>query len=178
MIEQGSIAPNDAVVVPILDTVVVSITDTLFIPHETGVVNFILIRHAEKSSDCSDPVLTEEGKARAEKLAIMFSKIELDRVYSTNYNRTRQTVQPTADSHELPITSYGGYDQSEVIEDVLENLNEGTLLIVGHSNSTPGFLNILTGSTDYPAIQEEEFDNLFLVSSRSIGDSDVVHLKY
>ena len=155
-----------------------TIIDTVFIPKPENVTRFILIRHAEKSSIGTDPNLTSEGDVRAENIAHILSKIELDLVYSTNFNRTLQTAMPTANDQGLSITNYEGLDHDQVIDDILENTIEGKILIVGHSNTTPNFLNTLTGTLDYTDIPEDEFDNLFIVDLRSIGDSDVIHLKY
>jgi broad specificity phosphatase PhoE len=74
---------------------------------ETSV--YYLIRHAEKDrSDKSNknPELTKQGQNRAAYWADVFKKVPFDAVYSTEYNRTQQTAKPTADAHELEITSY------------------------------------------------------------------------
>ncbi len=178
------VSTTDTLIVPVTDTLIIPVTDTLFItdtliiPEEAEVTNFILVRHAETSTVGSDPVLTAEGIARAEKLANMLSELELDRVYSTNFNRTWQTATPTADDQGLSISNYGGFDHDDVIEVVLADVNEGKVLIVGHSNTTPNFLNALTGTSDYPDLPEDAYDNIFIVNVKSKGDAEVIHLKY
>ena len=142
------------------------------------ITNFILVRHAETTGGGSEPVLSAEGMERAERLAGILSELDIDRVYSTNYNRTMDTAQPTADNKGLEITNYGGFDQQAVINDILENVNGGKVLIVGHSNTTPNFLNVLTGTSDYPNLPEGAYDNLFIVNVKSKGDSEVINLKY
>ena len=169
---------TDTLIVSTTDTVFISSTDTIFIPDEAKVTSFIMVRHAEKSSVGSDPELTPEGIARAEKLADILSELDLDRVYSTDFNRTKQTAMPTADNQGLTITNYGGFDQHAVIDDILENVNEGKVLIVGHSNTTSNFLNVLTGTSNYPDLAEDAYDNIFIVNTKSKGDSEVIHLKY
>lgn len=164
--------------ITVYDTLIVSITDTIFIPDESNVTSFILVRHAEIPTGGSDPSLTEAGLERAEKLASILSEMELDGVYSTDYNRTIQTATPTADNQGLTILSYGGFDHNEVIDDILESMSESKILIVGHSNTTPNFLNALIGTSSYPNLPEDAFDNLFIVNTKSKGDSEVIHLKY
>lgn len=57
----------------------------------------ILVRHAEKVKDGSnDPILTPEGKVRANELMYILKHVELSAIYSTPYKRTQQTVLPTA----------------------------------------------------------------------------------
>lgn len=164
--------------VTVYDTVFVSVTDTLIIPLEEKITSFILVRHAEKIPVGDDPFLTVEGLERANELARVLSTIKLDRVYSTDYNRTMQTATPTAEDQSLDITPYGGFDQDEVIDEILQNLSEGIVLIVGHGNTTADFLNVLTGTTDYPDLEEDSFDNIFIVSCSSKGDSEVINIKY
>ena len=55
---------------------------------------FILVRHAEKVADgTSDPALTEEGIARANKIRSMFYDVDITAIYSTNYRRTKRTCE-------------------------------------------------------------------------------------
>lgn len=178
IIETEYITVNDTLVVVNTDTIIISTTDTIFIEEEASSTNFILVRHAETTGGGSDPVLSAEGMERAEKLAGILSELDIDRVYSTNYNRTMDTAQPTADNQGLEITNYGGFDQQAVTNDILENVNGGKVLIVGHSNTTPNFLNVLTGTSDYPNLPENAYDNLFIVNVKSKGDSEVITLKY
>ena len=165
-------------ILTVYDTVFISVTDTLFIPEIENVTSFILIRHADITPAPGDPFLNVEGLERADELVRVLSEIELDRVYSTDYNRTTQTALPTADAQGLTIINYYGFDHDIVIDDILENANEGKVLIVGHSNTTANFLNALTGTTDYPDLSEDSFDDMFIVSTKSKGHSEVLHIKY
>lgn len=66
---------------------------------ENETTTYYFIRHAEKDkSDSSNknPDLTEKGIQRAEKWSNVFENIKLDFIFSTKYNRTIQTAQPTA----------------------------------------------------------------------------------
>ena len=70
---------------------------------------YYLIRHAEKDRtdvDNKDPHLTEKGLIRAENWAKTLKHVQFDAVYSTNYNRTKETAQPVADAMQLEITYY------------------------------------------------------------------------
>ena len=105
-----------------------------------------LIRHAEKdllSQNSYDPELTECGQKRAESIRLFFDSITLDKVYSTNYIRTRNTAQPTAASKNLDITLY----DSERLEDLAKRLieNKEDALVVGHNNTTSVLVGLLVG---------------------------------
>lgn len=105
-----------------------------------------LIRHAEKdllSNNPSDPALTQCGQKRAESIRHYFNSISLDKVYSTNFIRTKNTAFPTATSKSLDITLY----DSEKLEDMAKRLIEKQedVLVVGHSNTTSVLAGLLVG---------------------------------
>lgn len=160
------------------DIVLAPAKDTSIVPDQVKGKTIILVRHAEKSKMGKDPELTPEGIERAERLAHMLSEIELDEIYSTNYKRTMQTAMPTAENHGLTISTYSGFDHDDLINKILDNVNVVNVLIVGHSNTTPNFLNALTETSNYPDLTEDDYDNLFIVNTKSKGDCEVIHLKF
>ena len=126
---------------------------------------YYLIRHAEK--DRSDkknknPELTKQGQNRASYWASVFNNVPFDAVYSTDYFRTKQTAKPTADSKELRINIYKPYqvDMKQFLKDTYGK----TVLIVGHSNTTPDFVNSLIRSEDYEHIDDDNNGNLYIVT--------------
>ncbi len=105
-----------------------------------------LIRHAEKdlfSQNSYDPGLTECGQKRAESIRLFFESIALDKIYSTNFIRTKNTAQPTASSKNLEITLY----DSESLDDLAKRLieNKEDVLVVGHNNTTAVLAGLLVG---------------------------------
>ena len=54
---------------------------------------------------------------------------------------------------------------------------EGTVLVVGHSNSIPDVIKMLGGNV-VPTIDEKKFDDLFVVTVYANGRAKVVQLKY
>lgn len=139
---------------------------------------FILVRHAEKVREGDNPILNEAGLARAAELSRVLKNIPLSAIYSTNYSRTTQTAEPVAADHQLPIYIYNASALEAFAAEALEKHHKGVLLVVGHSNTTPDLLNVLTGTNDYTDIPETEYDNLFLVSVFEKGRAQVYHLKY
>jgi len=132
---------------------------------EQEVTTYYLIRHAEKDqSDKTnkDPHLTEEGKKRAEKWANVFGDVKLDMVYSTNYNRTKETAEPTAKANNLEVTLYDPRKLNP--EDFTKKTYGKTVLIVGHSNTTPMLANALLNNKKYKQIDESNNANLYIVT--------------
>ena len=138
---------------------------------------YYLIRHAEKDrSDTTEknPQLTEKGMQRALQWSEVLKNIPFDAVYSTNYKRTIQTATPTAEKNDLEILIYepGALYNSEFIK----NSEGKTILIVGHSNSTPKLVNKIIGSNTFDHIDDRNNSNLYIVTS--IGDLKTVQLLY
>ena len=67
----------------------------------------ILVRHAEKDrDDPTDPGLTERGIRRAEALAKTLRAAGVTKLYATEYQRTKATLQPLSELLGLPVESY------------------------------------------------------------------------
>jgi len=128
------------------------------------VTTYYLIRHAEKqrqNPDDKNPSLTFQGYKRADKWRDIFRYVPLNAIYSTDYNRTKQTAKPTADSKKLPILMY---DPSKMYTESFQYNTKGkNVLIVGHSNTTPSFVNKILGINKYKQIDDDNNANLYIV---------------
>lgn len=132
---------------------------------KTETSTYYFIRHAEKDrSDASNnnPHLIEKGKLRAEHWKEIFKNIEFDAVYSTEYNRTVETAQPTALKNNVEITFYNPKEID--IQEFLINTKGQSVLVVGHSNSTPTFINKILGKEKYQHIDDSNNANLYIVT--------------
>lgn len=104
-----------------------------------------LIRHAEKdllSDNQIDPHLTKCGVKRSDFFKELFKETEIEKIYSTNYFRTKNTAMPTALSKTIEIEYYDSSDLKSFSE-LLINSKQNTL-VVGHSNTTPVLAGLLT----------------------------------
>ncbi len=124
-----------------------------------------LIRHAEKDrSDVKNrnPELNELGKKRALKWVQVFKNIELDKIYSTNYNRTIQTVTPISEENNIDVSIYS---PSKINYEIFISENIGAkVLVVGHSNTIPFFVNGLINKEFYQQIDDLNNSNLYVVT--------------
>lgn len=128
------------------------------------ITTIILVRHAEKGDDgTSDPDLSEAGKDRAKHLAIILNDTKIDAIYSTNYKRTKNTVTQLAEKKGIEIHHYEPM-KNEVIDEILKKHRGGTVVIVGHSNTTPWTANFLLGTEEVQNFYDDEYDNLLIVS--------------
>jgi len=175
-----TIIETDTIVVNHYDTVVVTLTDTLTLSefiHDTA-TTFILTRHAETMGSGSNPDLSADGLERAQDLMRVMKNVPLTAVLSTNFLRTTKTAQPTATDKALPVTNYDPFVLNPVVDDILGNHHGSAVLVVGHSNTTPSMLNLLTGTNVFTNIPETQYDNLFVVTVFEKGRAQVLQLKY
>ena len=139
---------------------------TLFIACTSDkTTTYYLIRHAEKdrtNTTNKNPNLNSNGVIRAEKWAKHFENIVLDAVYSTDYNRTQQTAAPTAKSKDLIVQSY---NSSKMYDSIFKKNTKGkTVLVVGHSDTTPVFANIILGQKKYKNMADNDNASLYIVT--------------
>lgn len=126
------------------------------------VSSYYFVRHAEKViSKDPNPALKTVGKLRADAWALVLKDIAFDAVYSTDYLRTKQTAQPLAESQGLEITLY--HPTKINYEEFMQNTKGKTVLIVGHSNTIPGFVNKLIGQDKYKDIYHNNNGNLYIL---------------
>ena len=136
---------------------------------------YFFIRHAEKNEiDKTDrnPELTEKGEQRAIYWSEVLNNVNFDEVYSTNYNRTIKTALPIAAKNNLEIQFY---NPRELNSDIFKHETKGkTILIVGHSNTTPTFVNKVIGKEKYAQIEEHNNSNLYIVTINNSGTMDIL----
>ncbi len=133
---------------------------------------FIIIRHAEKDTTIegskmmvSDPPLNRLGEKRALSIVDKFKKYKIDQIYSTNYKRTKATVMPIAQAKKIDISIYDPRKIDLFATQLLSAQNNGkTLLIVGHSNTSPKLVNILIGKEKYIELDESIYNTFWIVT--------------
>jgi 2,3-bisphosphoglycerate-dependent phosphoglycerate mutase len=143
--------------------------------HENKITTYYFIRHAEKvrtDTTNKNPNLTTKGKKRAQNWSSVFKNVEFDSIYSTNYNRTIETATPTAKDKNLKIQFY---NPKEMFNDDFKLKTFGkTILVVGHSNTTPQFVNKILGDEKYPNIDDSNNANLYIVTISSNIITDIL----
>jgi len=134
-----------------------------------------LVRHAEKQSG-SNPMLTEAGERRAQKLAQILEEVELTHVYSTDYNRTRATAAPIMEQLGLELELYDAKNLP-AIKELITSKQGKISVVVGHSNTTPQLVNLFAG-TNYPEIAHEDYSNLYLLTLKNNDEVEVEVFKF
>jgi broad specificity phosphatase PhoE len=130
-----------------------------------------LVRHAEKELDTpgDNPPLVQAGRERAEDLKKTILKITeeekaipLQAIYVTQYLRTWQTAQPTADALGLVPIKMDAHDEESLVRELRKNPH--SCLVVGHSNTIPSIARTLALGEDVPDIADYEYNRLFVIT--------------
>lgn len=151
----------------------------VFLASAQGETTVILVRHAEKETDGTrNPPLSKEGQQRSLVLAEMFAKQPIGAIYSTNFLRTTQTVQPLADQKGLEIQLYDWKDPKSFLQSILESSQAGTIVISGHSNTTPILANLLLGEEKFEFFHEDDYANILVIQLSELGQGRLLHLRY
>ena len=139
---------------------------------EEEMTTYFFIRHAEKdSSDPKnrDPRLSPEGQARVKRWAEIFRETSFDQIYSTDYHRTRETANAIAATKGLEVKLYDPTQMNS--PDFQKDTKGKTILIVGHSNTNPHFINSILKEKRYSDIDEAESGSLFIVTVSPSGET-------
>jgi len=131
---------------------------------EDTVTTYYFIRHAEKDrSDTEnvDPELTQKGLGRAMHWAEIMDDVAIDAIYSTDYERTQMTAAPIAVKKNLTVQIYDA-GTIDIAQFKAENLNK-KVFVVGHSNTTPDFVNKMIGQEKYAQLDDLQNGSLFIV---------------
>lgn len=148
-----------------------------------GVTTVVIVRHAEKAQDDpKDPSLSEVGKARAEALASALDSAGVGAVYSTQYKRNVQTVEPLAKRLGLavtqkPITGDAAAYAKELAREVLAKEKGKTVLVVGHSNTVADLVQAFSGATVAP-LTDADYDQIFIVVVPGSGPARLFKTRY
>jgi 2,3-bisphosphoglycerate-dependent phosphoglycerate mutase len=121
-----------------------------------------LVRHAEKQPSGADPALTACGQARAQALAASFADIKLAAIYTTPFKRTQQTAAAVAQSQQLKVQLYDPREAQLLVQ--LVQQQQQPVLVVGHSNTVPQLVTLLSGFA-MATIDEQEYGLLYQVNT-------------
>lgn len=126
--------------------------------------NYIyIVRHAEKSTDPpADVYLSQAGRQRAISLKNVLQRKNLSYIFSTRYNRTRETATPISSESGAPINFYGNDTLGRFVKNILKL--KKNMLIVGHSNTVLTMLDSMHVSHSIKNIPDDVYDNLFIVT--------------
>ena len=141
-------------------------------------LTIFLVRHAEKMTDQQDPDLTKAGYARSADLAKMLEWGEIDAVFSTNFKRTQATAALTVKGRGLELLAYDHKDLEGFSAMLKADYQGKTIVVVGHSNTTPKLAGLLEGTAVYGPFDESDYGNFVIVTVPKDRLGKTVFLRY
>lgn len=121
-----------------------------------------LVRHAEKQIDGgNDPLLTRAGITRSVQLANWFQGKDIRNIWSSDYNRSRDTAGPLVSATGLELSLYDPRDLPALATRLLDERRNA--VVVGHSNTTPQLARLLCRCA-IADMDETEHDRLIVIS--------------
>lgn len=143
----------------------------------------LFVRHAEKALEpADDPGLSNAGRRRVAELTRQLADADVvagvDAIYVSPYRRSIETAEPLAAQLGLEMQSYDPADNDAVLARILKAHKGKIVLVVGHSNTIPGLIADLGASKNVPAIDEFEYDNIYLVSIPWFGKTKTIRLRF
>ena len=173
-----------AQLIPIAGFVVVAIGLAWFFESQ-ATTTIIFVRHADAGNAMptgDDPSLTELGRQRAELLARTLVDVDvvagMDAIYATEYRRTQETAAPLSARLDLPVTVADAADVEGLIARILKQHKGKITLVVAHSDTIALLIAELGGSKKVPAIEREEYGNLYIVTIPWFGKVKTLRLHY
>jgi broad specificity phosphatase PhoE len=151
--------------------------------------SIILMRHAERERGEGDDSLSDAGRQRAERLAVLLRDAGITHIFVSDLRRTLETAQPLARAANLspsriaiPAQGRGKIEPAELqvratLLAISRLPSNAVVLVVGHSNTVPMFLARL-GYGPRVRITDKEFDNVFVVTPRATRAPAVVRLRF
>lgn len=145
----------------------------------------IVVRHGEKfltgdEARDRDAPLAVAGIERSAALAALLSDAGVDAVYSSDFARTRGTVEPLARQLGLPLRLYPVREadaQKTLATRVMSEACGQEVLIAGHSNTVPELLAAF-GVAAPGELADSQYDRLFVVHWRRGAPAQLLTLRY
>jgi 2,3-bisphosphoglycerate-dependent phosphoglycerate mutase len=122
----------------------------------------VLVRHAEKADASADSELSVEGKERARRLVKKIGKFRPKEIYSTDFKRTRDTVQPLAAKRHVQIQAYDPRKPQDLADKILKS-DHKRILVSGHSNTVPGLANLLGKKELFKNLDDSEYGAIWVI---------------
>lgn len=137
-----------------------------------------VVRHAEATAPTGDPPLSEAGIARARRLATAMADKQLAAIDTTQLERAHETGKIVADAVGLvvelqPVDPANVPAYPPALAAHVKAAHAGqTMLVVGHSNTVPAFVEALSG-TAVPPIATTEYDRLYTITIAADGTAQL-----
>ena len=130
--------------------------------HAQNVRTIFFVRHADKVSDETDALLSDAGHRRAECLAKMLADAHIQKIYTSDLQRTQQTAAPLAEQLHLKPVTIPLTKVNDLIEAIRSD-RAANILVVWHDQTLPKILLAL-GAPEITPIGHTEYNRFFILT--------------
>jgi hypothetical protein len=143
----------------------------------------IIVRHAEPEGRLQDdPPLSELGRRRAELLARTLADVDvirgLDAIYAVPLRAASQTAAPLAAMLQQPVIAADDSDLTQLMDGIVYDYKGKIVLVVARGEHLPLMTAELGGHKSTPAVAEDEYTNLYVVSIPWSGRTKTLRVQY
>ncbi len=148
------------------------------VPAANPAATVILVRHAERAGTMAgEEGISAVGRCRAEALARVLADAGVKRVFTTEVARTRETSEPVAKMQGIRPETVPAKDVDGLVAKLRAGGPGDVALVVGHSNTLPQVVERL-GAGKAPAIADDEYDRMFVVTLTGPNQANLLALRY
>lgn len=142
----------------------------------------ILVRHAElqgqNMAQPADTPLSDEGQARAKRLAEMLQPAGVTAVYASEFVRTRATAGPAAERQGVAVTVVNKSESATLAERLKREHPDGTVLVVAHSDTLPTLVAAYGHTPDAGRVGSTDYGQIFVLTPTAGAPATLVRLRY
>ncbi len=143
----------------------------------------VVVRHAEKElGTIDDPPLSQAGEQRAQLLSRMFGERDgpgrIDAIFASDTRRSQRTAAPLAGRLGITVTTVDAGDVDGLAHRLRDSFRGKRVLVVGHSNTVPEIVRVLSGGIRVPAMNENDYSAMYIVTLTTLGPTSVLRLTY
>ena len=129
-----------------------------------------------------DPGLSATGAIRAEELSRVLGDVDviqgLDAILVAPDRAARETAEPLARRLNLPVQEVDTTDVDGLAKRILKDYKGKIVLVVAEPATIPLAIPEFQGSKKVPAMADDEYDNLYIVSIPWYGKVKTLRLRY
>lgn len=143
----------------------------------------IFVRNADVVTGLgADPGLSASGAIRAEELSRVLGDVDviqgLDAILVAPGSVYRETAEPLARRLKLPVQEVDTADTEALARRILKDYKGDIVLVVAEPTVIPALIPEFQGSKKVPAMEDGEYDNLYVVSIPWYGKVKTLRLRY
>ncbi len=134
------------------------------LPYQENAPNttIYLVRHADRIE--STDGLNDLGLKRAQDLKRFLKNKDIQHIFSSDYNRTKQTAAPIAEALKISPKIYDAGNLPSLVKKIKDHHRNENILVVGHSNTTPEMANLFGLKPKLNNLPHETYHKIYKIN--------------